>query len=108
MWHRGSVVSNQSIVSLEGIRSGNDLFCFTNSDTASNRVGSWYFPDGSEVTQSGSDGFVRNRGRSFVSLTSSGSAISPSGLYRCVIPDSNGQEVTLFASIYQNGEGRPL
>ena len=101
-------MSNQSIVSLEGIRGGSDLFCLTNSDRGSDRVGSWHFPDGREVPQSGNEGFVHNRGGSFIALTSSGSATPPSGLYRCVIPDSNNQEETLFAAIYRNGEGTKL
>ena len=51
---------------------------------------------------------IRNRGRSFVALTYSGSSSPPSGLYRCVIPDSNGQSVTLYAGIYGNGRGKEV
>ena len=102
LWHRGSPVSNQSIVSLEEIRGGSDLFCLTNSDTRCSRVGSWYFPDGSEVPESG-DGLRRIRGRSYAALTYTMSPTPPpSGLYRCVIPDSNGQNVILFAGIYRS------
>ena len=93
-------------MSLEGISGSNSLYCFTNYDTGVVRPGSWYFPDGREVPESGGDGFICRRGRSFVALTSSGSATPPSGLYRCVIPDFSGRNVTLFAEIYQNGQGR--
>ena len=103
--HSGSPVSNQSIVSLEDVRQDRDVFCFTNYDTELSRVGSWYFPDGSEVSGSGS-GIIHNRGRSFVSLSYSGSGSSPSGLYHCVIPDSDGQDVTLLVGIYEIGQGR--
>ena len=101
-------MSNESIVSSEEISGSDSLYCFTNYDTGSSGVGSWYFPDGREVPESGSDGFVHRRGRSFVALTPSGSATPPSGLYRCTIPDSNGQDVTLFAAVYGRGQGKLL
>ena len=99
-------MSNHSIVILEEIREGSDLFCLTNFDTGSSRVGSWYFPDWSEVPESGA-GLRRTQGRSYVALTYTMSLTPPpSGLYHCVIPDSNGQNVTLFAGIYQ-GNNNP-
>ncbi len=112
LWHNESHISNQSIVSLEGITNGGDLFCITNTtaccrDIHTGMMGArvfWYFPNGTEVGKD--SGFSRFRGRSFISLTSSSTfPPPPSGLYRCVIPDSNGQNVTLFAGIYQNGQG---
>ncbi len=98
-------MSNQSIVNLEDIRGGSDLFCLTNYDTGSDQVGSWSTPDGNEVSESG-NGLIQNRGRSFVALSYSGFSSPSPGLYRCVIPDSGGQSVTLFAGVYGSGEGR--
>ncbi len=98
-------MSNQSIVNRDQITGNSNLFCITNFDTGSSRVGSWFFPDGREVPATGA-GFRHIRGRSFVALSYSGSGSRPSGLYRCVIPDSSGQSVTLFAGIYGSGEGR--
>ena len=98
-------VLNQSIVDTDEITiRSNDLLCLTNFDMGSASTGSWYFPDGREISNSGS-GFIRIRGSSFVALTSAGLIPPPSGLYRCEIPDSNGQNVTLFAGIYRAGQG---
>ncbi len=106
------LLSNKSIVSLEEIREGSDLFCLTNhaaccrdAETGSGGVGVWYYPDNSEVPSSNNNGSSRDRAPSSVALTYSGSDVPPTGLYRCVIPDSNNQNVTLFAGIYQNGQG---
>ena len=99
MWQNNSRVANQSIVDPDEIMPGNGLLCLTNFDTDSAAIGSWYFPDGREVPNSGS-GFIQTRGRTFVALTNFGSISSSSGLYRCTIPDSNDQNVTLFAGIY--------
>ena len=113
LWHRESLVSNQSIVNLEDITGGSDLLCLTNTatccrgrDTGSTGVGFWYFPDGSVVPSDNSNGLSRDRGTSFVALTHSGSGSPPSGLYRCEIPDSEGQTVTLFAGVYRSGLGK--
>ena len=108
----GNITSNQSIVELEGITGGSNLFCLTNTttccrgvDTRSGAMGLWYFPDGTPVPDSGS-GLVQERGASFVTLTYTSSTIlPPSGLYRCVIPDSDGINITLFAGIYESGQG---
>ena len=105
MWHRGSALSNNSLVDHENITGGNDLFCLTNYDTGSILVGTWYSPDRSEVSQSG-NGYHYIRGKSFVALTHSGSSSPPSGLYFCEIPDSRGQTVTLFAGLYRSGLGK--
>ena len=100
--YQDSLLPNPSVVSLEGIRGGSDLFCLT--DTGTGGPGSWQFPNGNEVPNSGS-GVRQYRGSSYVALTYSNSGTFPSGLYRCMIPDSRDQEVTLHAGIYQNGEG---
>ena len=101
-------MTNNSIVDLELITGGSDLFCFTNTTQCCNNgntAGVWHFPNGGVVPNSGS-GFNRDAGRSFIALTYSSSSIRPpSGLYRCVIPDSTGQSVTLLAGIYRSGEG---
>ena len=99
---------NNTIVDLEQIMGGSDLFCFTNTTQCcndGNTAGVWHFPNGALVPDSGS-GFSREAGTSFIALAYSSSLTQPpSGLYRCVIPDSAGQSVTLFAGIYGRGEG---
>ena len=108
---------NQSIVDLEDISSGDGrLFCLTNTaaccrnaDTESGGIGTWYFPDASELPGMAghASGFDRDRGASFVALEFNGtsSSVSTSGLFRCEIPDVNGRNVTLLAGIYRDGEG---
>ena len=111
--HRNQLLSNQSIVNLEEIEEGNVIFCLTNhsaccrnAETGSGGVGFWYFPDGSEVPAFGG-GFSRDRGPSSVALTYTSSPTPPpSGLYRCVIPDSNGESVILLAGVYGSHEGQ--
>ena len=113
--HGDNLVRNNTIVSLEEIvGGGSDLFCLTNTTTCCRNVadnsgmgaaGWWYYPNGSLVPGSAAV-FSRNRGRSFVALTYSGPGPSPSGLYRCVIPDSRNQNVTAYVGVYQNGQGR--
>lgn len=105
MWQNNLRVFNQSIVdSDEILLRNNDLFCLTNIDIESAGLGSWYFPDGREVPESGS-GFTLYRGPSYVALTSTSPGHSPTGLYSCIIPDSSGNNVTLFAGVYSNGQG---
>ena len=114
LWHNNALVSNTSIVDLEGITGGSDLLCLTNTvaccrnaETGSGGVGAWFFPDGAIVPGSGR-GFSRDRGTSLVALTYASGSTPPSGLYRCVIPDSNGQNVTLLAGIYRRGQGKTV
>ncbi len=115
MWHNGSLMYNHSIVSLEEITSGSDLFCLTNTSaccrhthTGSGPVGFWHFPNG-DIVPNMQSGVNVDRGPSYVALTySTGSTPPrefPPGLYSCVIPVSNHKNVTLFAGIYQSGRG---
>ena len=101
LWHNGSTIFNHSLVITDEFRKDIDLFCVTNYDVGSSGVGSWYFPNETEVPQS-ETGLSQYRGRSYVALTHTNSLTPPpSGLYRCVIPDSSGVNMTLFAGIYQ-------
>ena len=113
--HSNTLLSNNSIVDLEEITGGSDLFCLTNTTaccrhihTRSGPAGNWYFPNGTEVPNDNSR-FSVDRGNSSVALTYSGMA-SPTttGLYRCTIPTApNNRSVTLIAGIYGNMKGKP-
>ena len=109
LWQNNLHLTNQSIVDFDEIvLRGNDLFCLTNFDIELTGMGSWYFPDGSEVPFYGT-GFIQSRGPSYVALTYISlrqMRSSPNGLYRCEIPDEDGQNVTLFAGVYANRQGR--
>ena len=112
MKHNNNLLSNNSIVSFEDITGGNHLFCLTNttecckkSQTPGDRpAGFWFRPNDTRVPNHGNP-FNVDRGRGFAALNYSGLGTGLSGLYHCVIPDSNGMNVTLVAGIYPNGQG---
>ena len=72
-------------------------------------LGEWYFPDGTLVpdgTVSSRDIF-RNRGPSVVRLNRRNNAQSPTGVYRCEIPDARGTTQSIFVGVDTNGnQGR--
>ena len=84
--------------------------CCRGSDNPSTgALGEWYFPDGTLVP----DGLVasrdifRNRGPSVVRLNRRNNAQSPTGVYRCEIPDASGTNRNIFVGVNTNGnQGR--
>ena len=91
-----------------GVTSGSDgqndgLWC--QSSLNENMIGTWYLPNGTEVshveasplysnnTPTGQIGLLRNEGIAGVE-----------GLYRCVIPNEEGVNQTLYVAAYGNGE----
>ena len=92
----GNQLANYSIVNLEDI--GEEecaLICYTNSPDCCESVwpkaGEWYFPNGSAVSIEGDmKDFYRSRDSMVVRLNRRYNAVSPTGLYCCDIPDSNG------------------
>ena len=68
------------------------------------RRGEFYFPNGMKVPRkgdAGNDGLYRARGYQFIGLKrfDSASTISPTGRYRCDIPDVNGVSYNLYINI---------
>ena len=114
LWLNNQLLTNQSIIDLEDIRTGDGrLFCLTNTASCCRSretpdevggVGFWYFPDGTEVPGS-SSGFSRDRGKRFVALSRGSSSDVSTGLFKCEIPDVNGVNVTLFAGVYRRDKG---
>ena len=113
--HNDQLLVNYNIVALEDITTGDGrLFCLTNTasccgstDTGSVGVGDWFFPNGTSVPPRDSL-LTRERGTSFVALSGRSSTNLPTGLYRCEIPDVNGEIVTLTAGIYRRDEGKSV
>lgn len=70
----------------------------------SNRYGHWYYPNGTEVSNSnGNNNFFRNRGNGSddgtVRLHRRNNALAPTGKFYCVIPDSSyNNTVTLYVT----------
>ena len=102
-------MENQSIVDLDDITTGDGrLFCLTNTDSCcdirGSGVGEWFFPNGTSVPPRDSV-FTRERGTSFVALSRRSISNVATGLFRCEIPDVNGDTVSHIAGIYRSDEG---
>ena len=106
---RGSTYPNNSVVFISYIGEGDSfaLLCRTDNtqccrmrDNLPDRVafGQWFFPNGDEVGNDDGD-FFRNRGEGIVRLNRRNNARSPTGRYRCEIPDASGVNQTLYVNI---------
>ena len=98
-------LANNSLVNLEDIGEGDcALICYTNASGCckSSRAGEWYFPDDSVVKTSGAmEDFYRSREEMMVSLNRRNDATSPTGIYCCDIPGSNGN---MCVGVYNLGD----
>ena len=80
---------------------GKALTCVTDGIVCcSTNEGEWMYPNNTQVPidRAGLD-FYRNRGPQVVRLNRRNNAVSPTGQYRCSIPDANGVPQTLVANI---------
>ena len=91
----------------------NELVCTTERSPCcahfSNRFGDWYYPDRSAVRLSGDgDSFYRTRRDAVAGndvlggalLHRRDNAMSPTGIYRCVIPGTDGVDQSLYVGLY--------
>ena len=101
----GQVFVNNSVLSLSKIREGESaLLCKTNlmkcCGTVPNRIGEFYYPNGVKVpVNSRAHGFYRDRGDQVVRLNRREQIISPTGTFRCEIPDENEVMQNLFITL---------
>ena len=95
---------NNSVVAIDDIGEGdNALLCVTdNTECCSNRVGQFYYPDNTTVSFSGTNSLYRNRGPHVVRLNRKNNVLSPTGIYRCEIPDANGDMQDVYIDITGN------
>ena len=110
--------SNNSVVNLIDIGlNDNALFCYTNLSTCCRSVdypigglqGSWMFPEGNAVgslNKADSNVFTRNRNERALVLHRGISAAGPTGIFTCVIPDSNNVRQKVYFGIYNIDEGK--
>ena len=109
----GMFYGNNSNVAIGDIGvEDNSLLCLTDStqccrgsDNPNGALGEWYFPGGSPVpdgTDTSRDIF-RNRGASVVRLNRRNNAQSPTGVYRCEIPDASRTTQNIFVGVNING-----
>uniref|UniRef100_A0A1X7SXA7 Ig-like domain-containing protein n=1 Tax=Amphimedon queenslandica TaxID=400682 RepID=A0A1X7SXA7_AMPQE len=79
------------------------LWC--QSSLNQNMIGTWYLPDGTTVpVGSGSPLFANNTATGQIGLLRNGGLASVQGLYRCVIPNEEGINQTLYVAAYGNGD----
>ena len=103
----GNQLANYSIVNLKDIGEGEcALICYTNSPGCCviPRAGEWYFPNGSAVSIEGDmKDFYGFRDSMVVRLNRRYNVVSPTGLYCCDIPGSNGN---LCVGAYNLGDSK--
>ena len=104
--------ANNSVVMITGIGdTSNRLVCTTERSPCcaamANRFGDWYFPNGSAVRRMGDgDSFYRSRRDAVGSVLGAvllhrrDNAMSPTGIYRCMIPGADGMDQFLYVGLY--------
>ena len=110
LYLNGSVLSNNSIVLLSEIREGNSaLYCLTDrtaccSIAAGGSRGAWRFPNGTFI-ENNFPNIYRTRGFSSLFLNRRSSAVGPTGVYTCLIPDARNILRTFYIGVYSAGGG---
>ena len=109
----GAIIPNHGFVLLDNIGEfPNSLLCLTNNRACCARdqspgryiLGDWYYPNGTGVVNSGVQwDFYRNRGQSVVRLNRRRGGVD--GIHRCVIPDAEGVDQTMFIGVYTASTG---
>ena len=109
----GATYQNNSCVALEDIGEGSGaLLCMTNFTACCRRertgtesgLGSWYFPNGTEVPSSGEQlDFYRTRGQRVIRLNRRRGG--EEGIYHCEIPDSMNVTQSIYIGVYTAGSG---
>ena len=97
----GKTYLNNTIVLMSDIGEDNNaLLCMTDkSDCCSNPIGEFYYPNNSAVGYSQENLLYRNRGPQVVRLNRRNNDLSPTGVYRCQIPDSSGSMQSIYINI---------
>ncbi len=108
---RGQFYRNHSVLDPAMISTGsNSLLCVTTTEACCQGTGmgagQWYFPDEIEVPDGSLNLHYITRGASVVRLNraSPETTTTPSGLYRCEVPVTNGTE-NVYIGLYPVGEG---
>lgn len=103
---RGRTYLNNTIVLITDIgEDDNALLCVTDKRDCCRTedgqlVGEFYTPDNNQVgVRSSGNSFYRNRGLQIVRLNRRDDALSPTGRYRCMVPDSSGRSQNLYINI---------
>ena len=102
---KGRSLANNSLIALADVGEIEDaLICRTNLTQCCgmipNRFGQFYYPSGTAVPiNKEREGFYRNRGDQEIRLHRREGVSSPTGRFRCEIPDSNMVVRNLFITL---------
>jgi hypothetical protein len=103
----GMLLTNNSIVSLSDIGEGSGaLYCLTNRALCCGggaSRGIWRFPNHTHLE--GGFGIYSSRAFSSLLLNRRSSAVGPTGVYTCVIPDASDILWTLYIGMYDSQGG---
>ena len=72
--------------------------CCSSSETGGSELGNWFFPTQDEVDTTGD--IYSSRGASAVWLNRRNNAQSPTGVYRCEIPDATGDIMSFYTGVF--------
>ena len=71
--------------------------------TVPNRFGEFYYPNGVQVPIANrQQGFYRNRGNQIIRLNRREGITSPTGTYRCEIPNADDETVKIYITLTGN------
>ena len=112
----GRFLPNNSIILLGDIGEGiSALYCLTkNAECCSTEAESmhyhWEFPNGSNVPEDTTAGVYFTRGFSSIHLNRESSAVGPTGVYKCLLPDATSMPElkTLHIWVYEDETAREL
>ena len=99
------VYFNNSAIRLRDVGEGERaLLCKTDRKDCCgappNRYGEFYYPNGLAVpVASRQQGFYRNRGEQMIRLNRRSTATSPTGKYRCAIPEVDGEIQSIYVTL---------
>ena len=100
----GEMLLNNSAISIADVGEGRRaLFCRTDNVTccrSPNSAGQFYFPNGDQVrTRRFGQGIYRNRRSQHIRLNRESGVTTPTGVYRCEIPDASGVTQNIFINL---------
>ena len=106
----GRFLSNNSIILLGDIGEGSSgLYCLTKNaecclTEAESMHSHWEFPNGSDVAEDTIAGVYFTRGFSSIHLNRKSSAVGPTGVYKCLLPDATSMPElkTLYIGVYED------
>ena len=102
---RNQTYLNNSIVAINDIGEGDSaLLCVTDKPDCckppdGTAQGEFYYPNRSAVSPGNTNPLYKNRGPQVVRLNRKINVLSPTGVYRCEIPDTNGMNGILYINI---------